>query len=114
MAEINLASSAGTNKTTPVSGDLWWNGTNLYFYNGATNKDLLASGASIGSAISGSTAGSVLYAGAAGVLAQDNTVFNYDYTDHTLGVGTTGKSTSRVTIQGTTADTTASALNATD
>ncbi len=32
----------GLNTSTPVSGDLWWNGTNLFFYNGTTNIDLLS------------------------------------------------------------------------
>jgi len=39
-----LQASAGVNPSTPTSGSLWWNGTNLYFYNGSTNKDLLAAG----------------------------------------------------------------------
>lgn len=29
---------------SPVDGDLWYNGTNLYFYDGATTTDLLAGG----------------------------------------------------------------------
>lgn len=43
-AQINLTTSAATDVSAPASGDLWWNGTNLYFYNGAINKDLLAAG----------------------------------------------------------------------
>jgi hypothetical protein len=43
-AQINLTTSGGTDVSAPGSGDLWWNGTNLYFYNGAINKDLLAAG----------------------------------------------------------------------
>jgi hypothetical protein len=34
--------SAGTNVSSPVDGDLWYNGTNLYFRNGSTSLDLLA------------------------------------------------------------------------
>ena len=41
-AQINLTSSSGVNPSAPVSGDLWWNGTSLYFYNGTANIDLLA------------------------------------------------------------------------
>lgn len=41
-AQINLSSSSGVNPSAPVNGDLWWNGTNLYFYNGSSNIDLLA------------------------------------------------------------------------
>ncbi len=45
-------------------------------------------GASIGGAIGGSpTAGSVLYVGAGGLLAQDNANFFYDETDHQLVLG---------------------------
>ncbi|MBT7349974.1 MerR family DNA-binding transcriptional regulator, partial [candidate division WWE3 bacterium] len=43
-AQINLTSSLGTDVSAPVSGDFWWNGTNLYFYNGSGNTDLLAGG----------------------------------------------------------------------
>lgn len=42
--QINLTTSAGVNPSSPVSGDLWWNGTNLYFYDGSTNNDLLVTG----------------------------------------------------------------------
>jgi len=55
---INLASSAGTDVTSPTSGDLWWNGTNLYFRSGAANIDLLAppsSGTGFSAAVVGAT-----------------------------------------------------------
>lgn len=42
-ASMRLVASAGVNVTTPVSGDMWWNGTNLYFYDGTVSVDLLAS-----------------------------------------------------------------------
>ena len=29
-AQFNLADSSGVNPSTPGTGDLWWNGTNLY------------------------------------------------------------------------------------
>jgi hypothetical protein len=41
-ASLRLVSSAATNPASPNSGDLWWNGTNLYFNDGSTNRDLLA------------------------------------------------------------------------
>ncbi len=42
-ASLNVTASAGgVNPAAPNSGDLWWNGTNLYFYNGTINTDLLA------------------------------------------------------------------------
>lgn len=48
-----------------------------------------SSGAAIGAVIGGSpTSGSVLFAGAAGVLAQDNANFFWDDTNNRLGIGT--------------------------
>lgn len=41
-ASIHITNSVTVNPTTPNSGDLWWNGTNFYFYNGSINVDLLA------------------------------------------------------------------------
>ncbi len=41
-ASLNLTSSAGTNPSAPVSGDLWWNGTSLNFYTGASTVDIIA------------------------------------------------------------------------
>lgn len=40
-ASLLITSSATVNPTSPTSGQLWWNGTNLNFYNGTTTKDLL-------------------------------------------------------------------------
>src|SRR5579862_127501 len=51
LSQLNLASSSGTDVTSPNDGDLWYNGTNLYFRNGSTSKDLLAGG---GGGITGS------------------------------------------------------------
>jgi hypothetical protein len=45
-ASLKLNASAGVNVTSPTTGMLWWNGTNLYFYNGSSNVDLLAGGGS--------------------------------------------------------------------
>jgi len=109
--------TGGAAVSAPNTGDLWWNGTALYFKPTGTAVNLLAAagGMSIGGTISNSpVAGSVLYVGNSGVLAQDSTAFNYDYTDHTLGLGTSGTSTSRLTIQGTTANNTAYMLYATN
>lgn len=41
-ASLNLSSSAGTNPSAPVSGDLWWNGTSLNFYTGSSTVDIIA------------------------------------------------------------------------
>ena len=41
-ASINLPSSGAVNPTSPAIGDLWFNGTNLYFRkDGSTSQDLL-------------------------------------------------------------------------
>lgn len=55
VAQINFESSTGVDDTSPANGDLWWNGTNLYFYNGTVNKDLLGGWGITGNA--GTTAG---------------------------------------------------------
>ena len=42
FASLNLPSSAATNPSSPTIGDLWFNGTNLYFRkDGSTSQDLL-------------------------------------------------------------------------
>ena len=42
VAQINLAS--GLDVSAPNTGDMWWNGTNLYFFDGSTSVDLLTAG----------------------------------------------------------------------
>lgn len=49
----------------------------------------VASTGNIGSTVGSGTAGSILYLGASNVLAQDNSNFFYDYTNHRVGLGTT-------------------------
>ena len=49
----------------------------------------VVSGVAIGDTITSATAGSVLFAGAAGVLAQDNANLFWDDTNNRLGIGTT-------------------------
>jgi len=44
-ASLNIPS--GVDPTVPVDGDLWFNGTELYFRDGATNVDLLAGDGSL-------------------------------------------------------------------
>lgn len=90
LSQIRLTASAGVDVGSPVTGDLWWNGTNLYFYNGATNKDLLAAasgGMSIGGAITSATAGSILFANASAQLGQDNANLFWDDANNRLGLG---------------------------
>ena len=41
VPQMNFASSNGVDLDAPVNGDLWWNGTNLYFFDGNEKIDLL-------------------------------------------------------------------------
>jgi len=43
VAQMNFNASAAVDVAAPSSGDMWWNGTNLYFYNGTANENLLNS-----------------------------------------------------------------------
>ena len=54
-----------------------------------TDIGMAGSGMAIGNAITSATAGSVLFAGVAGVLTQDNANFFWDDTNNRLGLGTT-------------------------
>lgn len=64
-------------------------GTNITITNAGGSITIdAAGGVAIGDTITGATQGSVLFAGAAGVLAQDNTNFFWDDTNNRLGIGT--------------------------
>jgi hypothetical protein len=67
-------------------------GSNVTITNGAGSITIAStgtgSGVSIGDTITGATQGSILFAGAASVLAQDNANFFWDGTNHRLGLGT--------------------------
>jgi len=54
-----------------------------------TTITVTGGGGSIGGTITGGTEGSVLFLGAGGVLAQDNSNFFWDDTNNRLGIGTT-------------------------
>lgn len=41
LPQMNFATSNGIDITNPNDGDLWWNGTNLYFFDGKEKIDLL-------------------------------------------------------------------------
>jgi len=58
-------------------------------------------GMAIGGSITSATAGSVLFAGASGVLAQDNANFFWDDTNNRLGLGTASP-TARLQVTGST------------
>lgn len=60
---------------------------------GGTWTTLISLGISIGDTVTGGTTGSVLFVGAASVLAQDNANFFWDDTNNRLGIGTASPST---------------------
>lgn len=81
----NLQTQLNAKQATLVSA------TNIKTINGSSllgSGDLTVSGSvAIGSAITSATAGSVLFAGASGVLQQDNANFFWDDTNNRLGIG---------------------------
>lgn len=104
---LRLASSGGTNISSPVSGDLWWNGTNLYFFDGSVNVDLLAGGG--GPCATCFVTGGNTF-GAAAVLGTNDTETLSFETDGTtamtinttqqVGIGTTDPGTFLLKVQG--------------
>ena len=88
----HLRLESGVAVTSPIIGDLWFDGSSLNFRkDGSTTTNLLAaaSGASIGGDLSGSTSGSIIFASSTSKFAQDNANFFWDVTNHRLGIGTT-------------------------
>lgn len=82
-SSIRLASSGGLDPLNPVSGDLWWNGTQLYFYNGSSAINLLAGG---GSGTPGGSDGAIQF-NDGGTFGGSSLLF-WDDTNGRLGVGT--------------------------
>ena len=86
-ATSHIKSGGTASQILAADGSVITAGTNISISAGQINSTggTMAIGGSITSAI----AGSILYAGAAGVLAQTNASFFYDYTNNRLGLGTT-------------------------
>jgi hypothetical protein len=95
---FNGKQSAITLTTTGTSGaaTLIANTLNIPQYSGG-------GGMAIGGSITSATAGSVLYAGTSGVLAQDNANFFFDATNDRLGIGLSSPSR-KLVVQGGTTD----------
>ena len=75
LSQIRLNSSGGTDVAAPVDGDLWYNGTELFFYDGSTNVDLLAGGGGSGDVVGPASAVNnnvVLFDGTTGKLIKDS------------------------------------------
>ena len=85
QTQLNAKQGTLTLTTTGTSGaaTLVGNTLNIPQYSGGGGS------MAIGGSITSATAGSVLYAGASGVLAQDNATFFWDSTNKRLGIGTT-------------------------
>ena len=84
---------SGTNKTTAASGEVEFDGTQMFF-TPSTTRNIIAQ-------ISGSTAltaGSIPFATTSGYLTQDNTNLFWDDTNNRLGIGTASP-TYKVDIQ---------------
>jgi hypothetical protein len=66
-ASIRLEASAGVNPSAPNIGDMWFNGSNLYFRkDGSTSQDLLAAGGG-GMTNPMTTQGDLIFGGASGI-----------------------------------------------
>ena len=95
-----LARASISLTTTGTSGAATYDNTtgvlNIPQYSGGGGG-----GMAIGGSITSATAGSVLFAGASGVLAQDNANFFWDDTNNRLGIGTATPS-SKLTISSST------------
>jgi hypothetical protein len=88
MAEISAPATPAANfgrlyvKTKAATNSIY------YKDDGGTEFDLTAGSFGIGGTVTSATAGSVLFAGAASVLAQDNANLFWDDTNNRLGIGT--------------------------
>jgi hypothetical protein len=93
IASSGLTTLSATGKTltiatpSPIPSQTGNNGKYLTTDGSALSWGTI-SGMSIGGSITSATAGSVLFAGTSGVLAQDNANFFWDDTNNRLGIGT--------------------------
>jgi len=96
--------NGGTNAALTASngGIVYSNATQLQVLAGTATAGLaLVSGSSATPSWFSPTAGSIIYAGASGVLSQSNSNFFWDAANHRLGIGTNAPSTSVHIIQST-------------
>ena len=77
-------------------------------------KSAIAYDLAIGNSITGATAGSILFAGAAGVLAQDNANLFFDDTNNRLGLGINSSLLARLHVKGSGATSATSSAILTD
>ncbi|HFC76863.1 MAG TPA: hypothetical protein ENJ27_01395, partial [Candidatus Moranbacteria bacterium] len=90
-SQASLRFRSGIVPTTPNAGDIYSDGTNVYFYNGSSWDDLTNTGVSTFIGLSDTpasyTSGSILFTSGAAVT-QDNSNFFWDDTNNRLGIGT--------------------------
>jgi len=85
----SLIKSGGTSvQILAADGSVITAGTNITISGGTIAASGGGGGMAIGGSITSATQGSVLFVGASGVLAQDNTNFFFDNTNERLGIGT--------------------------
>jgi len=91
----SFVKSGGTSaQILAADGSVITAGTNITISGGTISSSGGGGGSmSIGGSITGATAGSVLFAGVAGILQQDNANFFWDDTNNRLGIGTTAPAT---------------------
>lgn len=84
-----------------ANGVAYWSATNTLASSVAgTSGQALISGGAGAPTWYAPTLGSVLFAGASGILSQDNSGFFYNSTSHSLGLGVTAFGTSAATVLG--------------
>jgi hypothetical protein len=95
-ARASLRIRSGVAPTTPNDGDIWATTTDILARVNGANYSLIAGAGggsmAIGGNITSATAGSVLFAGASGVLSQDNANLFWDDSNNRLGIGTNAPS----------------------
>jgi hypothetical protein len=96
----------GTAPTSPNSGDMWWNGTNLIFRTGSVNYDLL------NPTFPTFTQGSVIFVNASGQLTQDNAGFYWDDTNNRFLINNNAATTANFYVQATSSSTYAAQIKA--
>ncbi|KKT70551.1 MAG: hypothetical protein UW67_C0004G0003 [candidate division WWE3 bacterium GW2011_GWE1_44_51] len=98
-AKPSIRVATGAEPSSPVTGDIYNNGTSLYYYNGTAWKDLTATGAGGGLAGSGIAGQLTFFTGSTAVSGSNN--LWWDSGNSRLGIGTSAPLTS-IDVSGTT------------
>lgn len=87
-AAIALRGGSSAAVSASSTGRIIYNESTNKFQSSANGAAYVDLGAGIGNTVTGGTTGSILFVGAASVLAQDNSNFFWDDTNDRLGIGT--------------------------